>query len=438
MKRLFGLLYFQVIVAILIGATLGHFYPDMGVALKPFGDGFIKLIKMIIAPLIFCSIVLGIGGMEDVKKIGRLGAKSMIYFQVTTFVAMFIAMAVINIAKPGDGMNVDLRQLDTSQVGSYIEGSKEQKGVVQFLLDIIPDNVIGSLSEGNILQVLFFAILLGFAFSKMGDSAEPVKKVLQSFLDGIFIVIRMIMKVAPIGAMGAIGFTVGRYGLGILKSLGMMMLWFYVACLIYIFVFLGILLWRYKISIWKFLGYIKEELLIVLGTSSSESVLPAIMEKMERAGCDKSLVRLVIPTGYSFNLDGTAIYLTMAAIFLAQAIGQPMGFSEQLFLLFVLTFTSNGAAGVTGSGFIILAATLPVVGHIPVESIAIVFGIDRFMSEARALTNIIGNATATVIIARSENQLDMDRLNSVLYKNEGQLPDLIEQSSTSINDDVEE
>jgi aerobic C4-dicarboxylate transport protein len=246
------------------------------------------------------------------------------------------------------------------------------------------------------------------------------------------------MKVAPIGAMGAIGFTVGRYGLGILKSLGMMMLWFYVACLIYIFVFLGILLWRYKISIWKFLGYIKEELLIVLGTSSSESVLPAIMEKMERAGCDKSLVRLVIPTGYSFNLDGTAIYLTMAAIFLAQAIGQPMGFSEQLFLLFVLTFTSNGAAGVTGSGFIILAATLPVVGHIPVESIAIVFGIDRFMSEARALTNIIGNATATVIIARSENQLDMDRLNSVLYKNEGQLPDLIEQSSTSINDDVEE
>jgi aerobic C4-dicarboxylate transport protein len=425
-------------VAILIGATLGHFYPDMGVALKPFGDGFIKLIKMIIAPLIFCSIVLGIGGMEDVKKIGRLGAKSMIYFQVTTFVAMFIAMAVINIAKPGDGMNVDLRQLDTSQVGSYIEGSKEQKGVVQFLLDIIPDNVIGSLSEGNILQVLFFAILLGFAFSKMGDSAEPVKKVLQSFFDGILIFIRMIMKVAPIGAMGAIGFTVGRYGLGILKSLGMMMLWFYVACLIYIFVFLGILLWRYKISIWKFLGYIKEELLIVLGTSSSESVLPAIMEKMERAGCDKSLVRLVIPTGYSFNLDGTAIYLTMAAIFLAQAIGQPMGFSEQLFLLFVLTFTSNGAAGVTGSGFIILAATLPVVGHIPVESIAIVFGIDRFMSEARALTNIIGNATATVIIARSENQLDMDRLNSVLYKNEGQLPDLIEQSSTSINDDVEE
>lgn len=421
MKKLFGTLYFQVIVAIVIGAVLGHFYPDMGVALKPFGDGFIKLIKMIIAPLIFCSIVLGIGGMEDVKKVGRVGAMSMIYFQITTFVAMFIALAVINITKPGDGMNIDVAQLDTEQVGSYIEGGKEHKGVVQFLLDIIPNNVIGSLAEGNILQVLFFAILLGFAFSKMGAGAEPVRKVLQSFLDGIFIVIRMIMKVAPIGAMGAIGFTVGRYGLGVLKSLGMMMLWFYVACLIYIFVFLGILLWRNKISLWKFLGYIKEELLIVLGTSSSESVLPAIMEKMERAGANKSLVRLVIPTGYSFNLDGTAIYLTMAAIFLAQAIGQPMGISEQLFLLFVLTFTSNGAAGVTGSGFIILAATLPVVGHIPVESIAIVFGIDRFMSEARALTNIIGNATATLVIAKWENQLDMDQLNYVLDNN-GNVP----------------
>ncbi|SFT13936.1 C4-dicarboxylate transporter DctA [Sphingobacterium wenxiniae] len=416
MKKLFSTLYFQVIVAIIIGATLGHFYPDLGVSLKPFGDGFIKLIKMIIAPLIFCSIVLGIAGMEDVKKVGRLGMRSMIYFQVTTFVAMFIALAVINLAKPGVGMNIDPSSLDTSEVTSYIEKGKEKKGVVQFLLDIIPNNIIGSLSEGNILQVLFFAILLGFAFSKMGQGAEPVKRVLQSFLDGLFLVIKMIMKVAPIGAMGAIGFTVGKYGLGILKSLGLMMFWFYVACLIYIFIFLGILLWRYKISLWQFLGYIKEELLIVLGTSSSESVLPAIMEKLERAGCSKSTVRLVIPTGYSFNLDGTAIYLTMASVFLAQAINHPMGLSEQLFLLFVLTFTSNGAAGVTGSGFIILAATLPIVGHIPVESIAIVFGIDRFMSEARALTNIIGNASAALILAKTENELDMEQLNYVLNK----------------------
>jgi len=414
MKKLFGTLYFQVIVAIVIGASLGHFYPETVVAIKPFGDGFIKLIKMIIAPLIFCSIVLGISGMEDVKKVGKVGIKSMVYFQMTTFVAMFIALAVINIARPGEGMNVDLSTLDTEQVGTYIEGGKEQKGIVRFLLDIIPNNVFGALADGNILQVLFFAVLLGFAFSKMGKRADPVKQVMQSFLEGIFVVIKMIMRVAPIGAMGAMGFTVGRYGLEVLKSLGLMMLWFYLACLIYIFVFIGLLLWRHKISIWRFLGYIKEELLIVLGTSSSESVLPAIMEKLERAGCSKPLVRLVVPTGYSFNLDGTAIYLTMAAIFLAQAIGRPMGFGDQLFLLFVLTFTSNGAAGVTGSGFIILAATLPIVGHIPVESIAIVFGIDRFMSEARALTNIIGNASATVILARWENELDVDRLHAAL------------------------
>ena len=418
MKKLFKTLYFQVIIAILIGIALGHFYPEIGVALKPFGDGFIKLIKMIIAPLIFCSIVLGISGMQDVKKVGKIGVRSMVYFQITTFAAMFIALAVINLTKPGEGMNINVEHLDTSQVGTFIEGGKEQRGIVQFLLDIIPHNIIGSLAEGNILQVLFFAILLGFAFAKMGEKAEPVKVVLQSFLDGIFIVIKMIMKVAPLGAMGAIGFTVGRYGLDILKSLGMMMLWFYVACLIYIFVFIGLILYRNKISLWKFLKYIKEELLIVLGTSSSESVLPAIMEKLEKAGSNKSVVRLVIPTGYSFNLDGTAIYLTMASVFLAQAINQPMSLSEQLFLLFVLTFTSNGAAGVTGSGFIILAATLPVVGHIPVESIAIVFGIDRFMSEARALTNIIGNATAGLVIAKWEKELDMEQLNRVLENNE--------------------
>lgn len=414
MRKLKISLYVQVLIAIVIGAALGHFYPDLGVGLKPLGDGFIKLIKMIIAPLIFCSIVLGISGMEDVKKVGKLGIKTMIYFQITTFVAMFIAMVVINITRPGEGMNISIEQLDTSQVGTYIEGNKEQKGIVQFLLNIIPDNVIGSLADGDMLQVLFFAVMLGFAFSKMGSRAEPIKLVMQTFLDGIFIMIKMIMKVAPLGAMGAIGFTVGKYGLGVLKSLGMLMVWFYVACLIYIFLFLGILLWRYRISLWKFLGYIKEELLIVLGTSSSESVLPAIMQKLELAGCNRSMVRLIVPTGYSFNLDGTAIYLTMAAIFLSQAIGQPMSWSEQLFLLLVLTFTSNGAAGVTGSGFIILAATLPVVGHIPVESIAIVFGIDRFMSEARALTNLISNASATLILTKSERELDMEQLHKVL------------------------
>lgn len=414
MKRVFNILYVQVLIAILIGIVIGHFYPEVGIALKPLGDGFIKMIKMIIAPLIFCSIVLGISGMQDVKKVGAIGGFAMLYFQLSTWIAMGIALVVVNLARPGVGMNIDVETLDTSQVSSFIESGQEQRSIVQFLLDIIPDNVLGALVDGNILQVLFFAVIFGFALSKIGVRADPIKFAMQSFLDGIFVVIRMIMKLAPLGAMGAIGFTVGKYGLGVLKSLGMLMLWFYVACLIYIFIFLGVMLYRYKISIWKFIGYLKEELLIVLGTSSSESVLPNIMEKMERAGVSGPLVRLVIPTGYSFNLDGTAIYLTMAAIFLAQAVGIDLSWSDQLFLLFVLTFTSNGAAGVTGSGFIILAASLPVVGNIPIEAIAVIFGIDRFMSEARALTNMIGNSAATILLGIWQKEVDMEQFRAEL------------------------
>lgn len=414
MKRLFKLLYFQVLVAIVIGILVGHFYPSVGIALKPLGDGFIKLIKMVIAPLIFCSIVLGIAGMEDVKKIGKVGVKSLIYFQGSTFVAMLLGVAMINLLKPGEGMHINPATLDASSVASYIDSSKAQKSVTEFLLDIIPENVFGALSSGNLLQVLFFAVLFGFGLSKIGGKSAPVLQVMQSFLDGLFAVIKMIMRVAPIGAMGAMGFTIGRYGLEALSSLGMLMLTFYATCLLYIFVALGLILRYYRISIFKLLRYIKEELLVVLGTSSSESVLPAIMEKLERMGCSRPVVGLVIPTGYSFNLDGTAIYLTMAAIFLAQALDMPMDLGQQLFLLFVLTITSNGAAGVTGSGFIILAATLPIVGHMPVEAVALVFGIDRFMSEARALTNIIGNTAATLVIARWEDELDMDKLNSEL------------------------
>lgn len=414
MKKAFKTLYFQVIVAILIGILIGHFFPDVGVALKPLGDGFIKMIKMIIAPLIFCSIVLGISGMEDVKKVGAIGGISMLFFQLSTWVAMGIALIVINLARPGDGMNIDVTALDTSQVSNFMEGGQQQRGIVEFLLDIIPENILAALVDGNILQVLFFAVIFGFALSKIGVRADPIKFVMQSFLDGIFVVIKMIMKVAPLGAMGAIGFTVGKYGLGVLKSLGMLMFWFYVACLIYIFIFLGVMLYRYKISIWKFIGFLKEELLIVLGTSSSESVLPNLMEKMERSGISGPLVRLVIPTGYSFNLDGTAIYLTMAAVFLAQALGIEMSFGDQLFLLFVLTFTSNGAAGVTGSGFIILAASLPVIGNIPIEAIAIIFGIDRFMSEARALTNMIGNSAATLLLGIWQKEVDMDQFKKTI------------------------
>lgn len=415
MKRLFNLLYFQVLIAILVGILIGHFYPSIGVALKPLGDGFIKLIKMVIAPLIFCSIVLGIAGMEDVKKIGKVGVKSLLYFQGSTFVAMFLGVVVINLMKPGEGMHIDPSTLDTDSVASYIDSSKTQKGISGFLLDIIPENVFGALASGNLLQVLFFAVLFGFGLSKIKSKAQPVLQVMQSFLDGLFAVIKMIMRVAPIGAMGAIGFTIGKYGLEALSSLGMLMATFYITCLLYIFVALGLVLHYYGISMFKLLRYIKEELLVVLGTSSSESVLPAIMDKLERAGCSRPVVGLVIPTGYSFNLDGTTIYLTMAAIFLAQALDMPMDLGQQLFLLFVLTITSNGAAGVTGSGFIILAATLPIVGHMPVESVALVFGVDRFMSEARALTNIIGNTAATLVVARWEDELDMEKLKAELH-----------------------
>lgn len=414
MKKLFNLLYFQVVIAIIIGILIGHFYPSLGVQLKPLGDGFIKLIKMVIAPLIFCSIVLGIAGMEDVKKIGKVGVKALLYFQLSTIAAMLLGVIVINLVKPGEGMHVDPKTLDTSEVSSYITQSEHQGGVKDFLLDIIPENVFGALSSGNLLQVLFFAVLFGYGLSKIGGKAEPAIRVMQSFLDGLFAVIKMIMKVAPIGAMGAMGFTIGKYGISSLSSLGMLMLCFYGTCLLYIFLVAGLFLNYYGISIFKVLRYIKEELLVVLGTSSSESVLPAIMQKLEEMGCSKPVVRLTIPTGYSFNLDGTAIYLTMAAIFLSQALDMPMNLMDQLFLLFVLTITSNGAAGVTGSGFIILAATLPVVGHMPVESVALIFGIDRFMSEARALTNIIGNTAATLVVARWEDELDMDHLRSEL------------------------
>jgi len=414
MKRLFNLLYFQVVIAIIIGILIGHFYPSLGVQLKPLGDGFIKLIKMVIAPLIFCSIVLGIAGMEDVKKIGKVGVKALLYFQLSTMAAMLLGVVVINVVKPGDGMHADPKTLDTTEVSSYIAQSEHQGGVKDFLLDIIPENVFGALSSGNLLQVLFFAVLFGYGLSRIGAKAEPAIRVMQSFLDGLFAVIKMIMKVAPIGAMGAMGFTIGKYGISSLSSLGLLMLCFYGTCLLYVFLVAGLFLKYYGISIVKVLRYIKEELLVVLGTSSSESVLPAIMQKLEEMGCSKPVVRLTIPTGYSFNLDGTAIYLTMAAIFLSQALDMPMNLVDQLFLLFVLTITSNGAAGVTGSGFIILAATLPVVGHMPVESVALIFGIDRFMSEARALTNIIGNTAATLVVARWEDELDMDQLNAEL------------------------
>jgi aerobic C4-dicarboxylate transport protein len=413
MPKLFKSLYFQVIIAILIGIALGHFYPNFAVQLKPLGDGFIKLIKMMIAPIIFCTIVTGIAGMQNTKKVGRVGLKAILYFEVVTTLALIIGLIVINILKPGVGMNIDPSTLDTKSVESYITESKSQS-VGDFLLHIIPDNIVNALSTSNILQVLFFSVLLGFALSKIGEKAAPLLKGIQSLEHGLFAIIKMIMKVAPLGALGAMAFTIGKYGVGSLTQLGQLMGSFYITCIIFIVLVLGGILKYTGFNIFRLLAYIKEELLIVLGTSSSEAALPSLINKLEKVGCSEPVVGLVVPTGYSFNLDGTSIYLTMAAVFLAQATNTPMDISQQITLLLVLLLTSKGAAGVTGSGFIVLAATLPTVGHIPVAAIALIFGIDRFMSEGRALTNIIGNTVATIVVAKWEKEIDMEKAKELI------------------------
>ncbi len=408
MFKILRSLYFQVIIAIIIGIILGKFYPVLAVELKPFGDGFIKLVKMMIAPVIFCTIVTGIAGMQDTKKVGRVGIKAIVYFEIVTTLALIIGLFVINILKPGVGMNVDPASLDTKSVETYLTQSKSYS-IQEFLLHIIPDNIVNALSNGDLLQVLFFSVLLGIALSKIGLKAKPVFDVIKSFEKGLFAVINIIMKVAPIGALGAMSFTVGKYGLGSLASLGQLMISFYITCILFIFLILGGILKFSGFNLFRLLAYIKEELLVVLGTSSSEAALPSLMKKLENVGCSESVVGLVIPTGYSFNLDGTSIYLTMAAVFLAQATNTPLNFSHQLSLLLILLLTSKGAAGVTGSGFITLAAVLPITGNIPVAAIALILGIDRFMSEGRAITNIIGNTIATVVVAKSEHEIDMEK-----------------------------
>jgi aerobic C4-dicarboxylate transport protein len=413
MPKLFKSLYFQVIIAICIGIALGHFYPDFAVQLKPLGDGFIKLIKMMIAPIIFCTIVTGIAGMQNTKKVGRVGLKAILYFEVVTTLALIIGLIVINVLRPGVGMNVDAASLDTKAVENYITESKSQS-VGDFLLHIIPENIVNALSTGSILQVLFFSVLLGFALSKIGEKAAPLLKGIQSLEDGLFGIIKIIMRVAPLGALGAMAFTIGKYGLDSLRELGQLMGSFYITCILFIVIVLGGILKITGFNIFRLLAYIKDELLVVLGTSSSEAALPSLMNKLEKVGCSEPVVGLVIPTGYSFNLDGTSIYLTMAAVFLAQATNTPLDIGQQVTLLIVLLLTSKGAAGVTGSGFIVLAATLPTVGHIPVAAIALIFGIDRFMSEGRALTNIIGNTVATIVVAKWEKEIDMDKAKELI------------------------
>ena len=412
-KPVYTSLYAQVLFAIVCGVVLGHFFPEQGAALKPLGDAFIKLIKMLIAPIIFCTVVTGIAGMQDMKKIGRVGGKALLYFEVVSSFALVIGLMVVNIIKPGAGMNADVSTLDASALGSYT-GAAQSQGIVSFLLNIIPVTVVDAFAKGEILQVLLFSVLLGFAFAHAGERVRPVVQLIDQLSQGLFIVVGFIMRLAPFGAFGAMAFTIGKYGIGSLLPLARLMGSFYLTCLLFIFIVLGAIARWAGFSIFRFISYIKEELLIVLGTSSSESVLPRMMLKLEQLGCSKPVVGLVIPTGYSFNLDGTSIYLTMAAIFVAQATNTDLTLMQQLTILAVLLLTSKGASGVTGSGFITLAATLSAVPTIPVAGLALILGIDRFMSEARALTNLIGNGVATIVVSKWERELDESKLRSMM------------------------
>ena len=412
-KPLYRSLYVQVITAIVIGVLLGHFYPESGAAMKPLGDGFIKLIKMIIAPIIFCTVVVGIAGMEDMKKVGKTGGLALLYFEIVSSIALVVGLVIVNLVKPGVGMNIDPASLDTKGIAAYT-GPGKMTSTTDFVLNIIPNTIVDAFAKGEILQVLLIAVMFGFALHRFGGRGTLVFDFIEKISHVLFVIVGYIMKLAPIGAFGAMAFTIGKYGVGSLLSLGKLMGTFYATCLIFIFVILGLIARFNGFSIWKFIKYIKEELLIVLGTSSSESVLPRMMAKMENLGVKKSVVGLVIPTGYSFNLDGTSIYLTMAAVFIAQATNTPMTLTQQITLLAVLLLTSKGAAGVTGSGFIVLAATLSAVGGVPVAGLALILGIDRFMSEARALTNLIGNGVATVVVGRMTGDLDVARLHRQL------------------------
>lgn len=406
---MFRSLYVQVLTAIAAGIALGYFQPDLATTMKPLGDGFIKLIKMIIAPVIFCTVVTGIAGTADLKKVGRTGGLALLYFEVVSTLALIIGLIVVNVFQPGAGMNVDPSKLDAKSIATYTTPGK-MKGAVDFALDVIPSAFFDAFAKGEILQVLLLAILFGVALQNLGSHRNEVYTFIERTSEILFSMVKMITRLAPLGAFGAMAFTVGAYGVKSLLNLMHFMATFYLTCLLFVFLALGLIARLHGVNIFKFLRYIKEEILIVLGTSSSEAALPRMMAKLEALGVAKSTVGLVIPTGYSFNLDGTSIYLTMAAVFLAQATNSPMTLGQQITLLAVLLLTSKGAAGITGSGFIVLAATLSAVGSIPVGSLALILGIDRFMSEARAITNVIGNGVATVVVAKWTGELDVEKM----------------------------
>ncbi len=406
-------LWVQVVAAMIAGVLVGHFWPDLGVRLQPLGDAFIKAIRMMIAPIIFCTVVHGVARMADMARVGRVALKALIYFEIVTTIALVLALVAVNVLKPGEGMNIDLAHVDTSLVKNYIAQSKGQD-VTSFLMQIIPNSFLGAFTEGNVLQVLFVAVLCGFALAQLGERAEGVTKLVDQAAHMLFRIVGFVMWAAPLGALGAIAFTVGKFGAGSLLSLGKLLLEFYAVCLVFIFLVLGPIARFAGFSLLRLIAYIREELLIVLATTSSETVLPRMIVKLEEAGCEEGVVGLVIPTGYSFNLDGTCLYLATAAVFLAQATNTPLGLGQQVALLFVLLLTSKGAAGIAGAAFVVLAATIASAGTIPVESVAILLGVHRLMSEGLTPTNLIGNAVATIVVAKWEGALDEDRLRQAL------------------------
>jgi len=406
-------LYFMVLLAILAGGAVGHFFPEFGESLKPLGDGFIKLVKMIIAPVIFLTIATGIAGMRDLGKVGRVAAKAFAYFFFFSTLALIIGLIIGNVVQPGRGLNIDPATLNAGAVAQYTTAAHETT-IVGFLMSIIPTTLVSAFSEGNILQTLFVAILFGIAMAMVGDAAAPVHRALDALSQIMFKLVAILMKAAPVGAFGAFAFTIGAYGLGAIANLAALIATFYLTSLIFVLGVLGAVCWASGFSIFKLIAYLKEELLLVLGTSSSEAALPSLMQKLERAGAKRSVVGLVVPTGYSFNLDGTNIYMTMAALFIAQAMNIELSLQDQILLLLVAMLSSKGAAGITGAGFITLAATLAVVPSVPIAGMALILGIDRFMSECRALTNFVGNAVATLVVARWEGELDREALHAAL------------------------
>lgn len=414
MKRFFGKLYVQVLIGVIAGGVLGYSYPHLGADLKPLGDVFIRLIKMVFAPVIFAMVVLGIAKMESMKELGRVGVRALLYFEILSTFALVLGLVVVNLAKPGVGMNIDVKTLDTGSIANYTAAAAKSNGFVDFLLNMVPTSIVDALAKNDILQILVFGTVFGIALSRMGRRARPVVDVLDVFSNSMFVVVGMVMRIAPIAAFGAIAFTVGKYGLASLLSLGQLMACMYLTCVAFVFVVLGAVARLSGFSLWKFLRYIRDEIFTVLGTSSSESVVPQLMRKLEHLGISKPVVGLVIPSGVTFNPDGQCIYYTMAAIFIAQATNTPLSLVEQLVVLGVLMVTSKGSAGVTGSGFITLAATLASMGKIPVAGMVLLLGVDRFMSEARAITNTIGNAVGTLAIAKWVGAVDTPRMQRIL------------------------